>query len=363
MGWLAIASMLPLIMAVVYMYVLYAGSPSTVFPIHAHVSDLLGLWHNQHRMTVILAQIGALSILRYLYVLYKQTLKPIIKFMSTPPKNISDQGKWVVLSNIVGNPAGEAFARHLAEEGCDIILLGVRGRTLDGFVSDLDKYGYATGNKTVIEAVKWDSTNNNDGECWSRLAVLLGSAMTDGGLGLVVHCCSNSSPSGAASSSSSKTKQMHGPSSLSANMLGTEEYSRKVIQATLPQMAFRNQGGIVCLSSDTDGEPYPDRNDLLDCSPARQAYTRKLVTSLYHKYRPLGIDCLSVLEYPYSKEQRPPPAEGVMARLVLTYLGPPSADTVVEASLKALGRQPVLTASECLFAQACRYSEQYEEKI
>ena len=248
----------------------------------------------------------ALSITRLIYLLYKETFQPIIKFISTPPRHVLSQGKWVVLSNIIGKSTGEAFARHLAEEGCNIIVLGIKSRELDGFVSDLDKLGFASGHRTRIEAVAWNvdadgdgNENDNDSEFWTRVGKLLGNTITDDGLGLVVHCCSNVHSSASSPAAAAARKSMNSSSSLSsasADIMGTESYSRQLISAALPRMTFRNQGAIICISSDGDGEPYPDRNDLIDCSPACAAYTRALVQSLYNKYRPLGIDCLSVLQ-------------------------------------------------------------------
>ena len=281
----------------------------------------------------------------------------MVDFISTPPRDIRAMGRWVVLSNVIGNPSGEAFARHAAEAGCDLILLGGRSKKIDQFALDLDKLGYLGGARTRIKIIGWNKKGNENeneidskdsGAFWNRVEEEVASATTDGGLALVVHCCSSSSKS-------------------SRPVIPSEGYSRRLIGTALPQMAFRNQGAIVCISTtkvyaDVD-DTYPDRNDLLDCSPACAAYTRQLIHSLHKKYRPLGIDCLAASLCASWDDPLPCPPKSTFARMALRFLGPPSAQTIVEASLKALGRQPELTPSESLFAQACRYSLQYEEKI
>jgi hypothetical protein len=269
--------------------------------------------------------------------------------MSTPPRDIRTRGRWVVLSNCTGNP-GKAFARHAAEEGCDLILLGRKSRTLDQFALDLDKLGYLSGARTKIKTVAWDGDDNNDkghGIFWAQVEEQVASATADGGVALIVHCCS---PDNKASRPS----------------FPSEGYSRRLIGTILPQMAFRNQGAIISVTTTeayANVETYPDRNDLLDCAPACAAYTRQLIQSLHGKYRPLGIDCLSVCNCVSWSDPLSCPPNSSVARMALRLLGPPSAETIVEASLKALGRQPELTPSETLFAQACRYSLEYEEKI
>ena len=296
----------------------------------------------------------AMCVLQYARGLYVQSIKPMVDFVSTPPRDIRGMGRWVVLSNVIGNPSGEAFARHAAEAGCDLILLGGRSRKLDQFALDLDKLGYLGGARTRIKTIAWnkkENENENDnkdsGAFWNRVEEEVASARTNGGLALVVHCCSSSSKS-------------------SRPIMTSEGYSRRLIGTALPHMAFRNQGAIVCISTTevyADVETYPDRNDLLDCSPACAAYTRQLIHSLHGKYRPLGIDCLAVSICASWNDPLSCPPKSTFARMALRFLGPPSAQTIVEACLKALGRQPELTPSESLFAQACRYSLQYEEKI
>ena len=278
----------------------------------------------------------------------------MVNFISTPPRDIRVMGRWVVLSNFIGNTSGEAFARHAAEAGCDLILLGRKGtsRKLDQFALDLDKLGYLGGARTRIKTIAWnDNENENDskdsGAFWTRVEEEVASATTDGGLALVVHCCSSSNKS-------------------SRPIMPSEGYSRRLIGTVLPQLAFRNQGAIVCISTTevyTDVETYPDRNDLLDCGPACAAYTRQLIHSLHGKYRSLGIDCLAVSLCASWNDPLSCPPKSIFSRMILRFLGPPSAQTIVEACLKALGRQPELTPSESLFAQACRYSLQYEEKL
>ena len=295
-----------------------------------------------------------MCVLQYARGLYVRSIKPMVDFISTPPRDIRVMGRWVLLSNVIGNPSGEAFARHAAEAGCDLILLGRRSKKLDQFALDLDKLGYLGGARTRIKTIAWNEYENeidskDSGAFWNRVEEEVASATTDDGLALVVHCCSSSSKS-------------------SRPVMPSEGYSRRLIGTALPQMAFRNQGAIVCISTtevyaDVSVDTYPDRNDLLDCSPACAAYTRQLIHSLHGKYRPLGIDCLAVSLCASWNDPLSCPPKSTFARMALRFLGPPSAQTIVEACLKALGRQPELTPSESLFAQACRYSLQYEEKI
>lgn len=294
--------------------------------------------------------IVAICVLQFARGLYKQSIKPMVDFISTPPRDIRAMGRWVLLSNIIGNPSGEAFARHAAEEGCDLILLGRKGRKLDQFALDLDKLGYLGGARTRIKTIGWNENENDSldsGAFWTRVEEEVASATTDGGLALVVHCCSSSSKP-------------------SATNIPSEGYSRRLVGTALPKIVFRNQGAIVCISTTeayADVDTYPDRNDLLDCSPACAAYTRQLIQSLHGKYHPLGVDCLAVSLCASWNDPLSYPPKSAFARMVLRFLGTPSAETIVEASLKALGRQPELTPSESLFAQACRYSLEYEEKL
>ena len=292
----------------------------------------------------------ATCVLQYVRGLYTQSIKPMIDFISTPPRDIRAMGRWVILSNVIGNPSGEAFARHAAEAGCDLILLGRRSRKLDQFALDLDKLGYLGGARTRIKTIAWNERKDDikdSSAFWIRVEEEIASATTDGGLALVVHCCSSRS-------------------NPSRPIMPSEGYSRRLISTALPKLVFRNQGAIVCISTTevfADVNTYPDRNDLVDCSQACAAYSRQLIHSLHGKYRPLGIECLAASICVSWNDPLSCPPKSIFARMVLRFLVPPSAQTIVEASLKALGRQPELSPSESLFAQACRYSLQHEEKL
>mmetsp|Transcript_28214 Transcript_28214/g.81604 ORF Transcript_28214/g.81604 Transcript_28214/m.81604 type:complete len:353 (-) Transcript_28214:109-1167(-) len=346
---LGMAAFLPLALAAGYYVTSYIMSPRYDQCLSSSLTSIISDFAGD-RMIYSFALMGGIWLAQTAYKLYKQSVQPMVYFISTPPRDISALGKWVVLSDVIGNTTGEAFARHAAEAGSNLILLGRKSRKLDQFALDLDKLGYLGGARTKIETVSWyrneNGTDIDDAAFWAQVDEKVASATADDGLGLLVHCCS----------SDTKQSSWKGP---------PEGYSRRLIGAVLPQMAFRNQGAIVCVSTTdayVDGDIYPDRNDLLDCAPACAAYTQQLIQSLHGKYRPLGIDCLSVFLCASWSDPQTCLPKGTFARLVLRYLRP-SAETIVEASLKALGRQAELTPSESLFAQSCRYSMGYEEKI
>lgn len=238
----------------------------------------------------------------------------------------------------MGHPVGEALASHLVRGGCSILLVGEGCVDIGVLAKHLEGLAERVGAGAHVKVLE-----TGEESFFDELSRHVGRIACDGGLGLVLHCCS-------------KVTGQRGKSGLGfrSNDVDHADFFRRLICITLPQMGFRNQGTIICVTPEpcpSSAGRYPDRNDLVDCSEARIAFVRGLVASdLYARYFPLGIRCLSVLERDNDSSTT---REEVLETICAALFGHPTPDSTVLALLKALGRTPEIYYRDCLFAHVC----------
>lgn len=221
---------------------------------------------------------------------------------------------------------GAAWANALAAGGLDLILVARRGEILAAFADQVRRRHGVTvhtiagdlGNPEWIELLP-----NRTGEHQDRTpGGLLGKAVDFPEIGFAVLNAAYA-PTGPFLSTSYEALE----ESVQVNCLGALRVARDL----LPGMVKRGRGGLVLMSSLAGMQGSPD----LVAYAATKAYLRVLAEGLWHEVRPAGVDVIACVA---GAVETPGYAASTASRVPGTM----SAAAVVEATLDAIGRKPVV---------------------